>query len=186
MLYLLYLLIFFLLVLAIFLSAYQIYTNILQPGAIYYPTTDSTVTQILKLSQAGSRDTLIDLGSGDGRILIAAARLGTVAIGYEINPFLVWQSRRRIHQAKLDKLATVRWKSFWRADFSQATIVTVYLMPHLMNRLQLLLEKEVNHPIRLITNDYPFRELTPAKHYHHIYLYYLKTSLLNPLPLFLK
>ncbi|MEK7527924.1 MAG: class I SAM-dependent methyltransferase [Patescibacteria group bacterium] len=163
--------------LAIFLSTYQIYTNILQPGAIYYPTPNSAVTQILKLSRAGSQDTLIDLGSGDGRILLAAARLGTVAIGYEINPFLVWRSRRRIYQAKLDKLATVRWKSFWQADFSQATIVTVYLLPHLMNRLQRLLKKEVNHPIRLVTNDYPFRELTPAKHYRQIYLYYFKAGL---------
>jgi len=176
MLYLPYLSIFFLLGFVIFLIAYQIYTNVLQPGAIYYPTTDSAVTQILKLSQTGSKDTLIDLGSGDGRILIAAARLGAVTIGYEINPFLVWRSRHLIHQAKLDKLATVRWKSFWQADFSQATVVTVYLLPHLMNRLQRLLEKKVNHPIRLVSNNYPFPQLTPVKHYCQIYLYYFTGS----------
>jgi len=171
MLFLFFLSIFFLLGLVIFLIVYQIYTNVLQPGAIYYPTTDKAVTQMLKLSQIGPKDTLLDLGSGDGRILIAAARLGAVTIGYEIDPFLVWQSRRRIHQAKLDKLAIIRWKSFWQADFSQATIVTVYLFPHLMNRLQGLLEKKVNHPIRLVANDYPFPQLIPAKHYRQIYLY---------------
>lgn len=176
MLYLAYLSIFFLLGLVIFLIAYQIYTNVLQPGAIYYPTVADTVTQILKLAQAGPKDTLIDLGSGDGRILIAAARLGIRAIGYEIDPLLVWQSRRRIHQAKLDKLVTVRWKSFWQADFSQATIVTVYLLPHLMNRLQRLLEKKVSHPIRLVTNNYPFPQLTPSKHYCQIYLYHFTGS----------
>ena len=99
-----------------------------------------------------------------------------MAIGYEIDPFLVWRSRRLIHQAKLDKLAIVRWKSFWQADFSQATIVTVYLLPHLMNRLQRLLEKKVNHPIRLVTNNYPFPQLTPVKHYRQIYLYYFTKS----------
>lgn len=176
MLYLLYLLIFLLLGIVIFLSAYQIYTNVLQPGAIYYPTTDSDVRRILKLSRVGSKDTLIDLGSGDGRILIAAAHLGAKAIGYEINPFLVWRSRRRIHHAELDKLAIVHWKSFWQADFRQATVVTVYLLPYLMNRLQGLLEKEVNHPIRLITNDYPFSQLIPAKHYRQVYLYYFAGS----------
>lgn len=176
MLYLAYLSILFLLGLVIFLIAHQIYINILQPGAIYYPTTDSVVTQILKLSQTGSKDTLIDLGSGDGRILIAAARLGAVTIGYEINPFLVWRSRRLIHQAKLDKLVTVRWQSFWQADFSQATVVTVYLLPNLMNRLQRLLEKKVNHPIRLVTNKYPLPQLTPSKHYRQIYLYYFPNS----------
>jgi ribosomal protein L11 methylase PrmA len=176
MLYLLCFSIFFLLGLAFFLIAYQIYTNVLQPGAIYYPTTDMAVKQMLKLSPVGPKDTLIDIGSGDGRILIAAARLGAVAIGYEIDPFLVWQSRRRIHQAKLDKLATVRWKSFWQADFSQVTVVTVYLFPHLMNRLQRLLEKKVNHPVRLIVNNYPFPQLTPTKRYHQIYLYRFTNS----------
>lgn len=172
MLYLLYFLLFFLLGFLVFFIACQIYTKVLQPGAIYYPTTDSTVTKMLKLSQAGIKDTLIDLGSGDGRILIAAARLGTRAIGYEINPFWVWRSRRFICEAKLDKLATVYWKSFWKADFGQATIVTVYLFPHLMNRLQRLLEKKVKHPIRVVANDYPFTKLTPAKRYRKIYLYY--------------
>ncbi len=158
--------------LSIFLIAYQFYTNVLQPGAIYYPTAPDDVNQILKLAQVGPKDTLIDLGSGDGRILIATARLGARAIGYEISPFLVWRSRRLIHQAKLDKLATVRWKSFWQADFSQATIVIVYLFPHLMNRLQRLLEKEINHPIRLVANDYPFPRLSPVKRHHQIYLYH--------------
>ncbi len=176
MLYLAYFLIFFLLGLVVFLIAYQLYTMVLQPGAIYYPTTPDTVTQILKIAKVGPRDVLIDLGSGDGRILIAAARLGAITIGYEINPFLVWKSRRYIHQAKLDKLATVRWKSFWQADFSQTTIVTVYLLPHLMNRLQQLLKKEITHPIRLVANDYPFPQLIPVKHHRQIYLYYFNNS----------
>lgn len=127
---------------------------------------------MLKLSQINSKDTLIDLGSGDGRILIAAGRLGAKAIGYEINLFLVWRSRRLIHQAGLDKLVTVYWKSFWQADFSQATIVTVYLFPNLMNRLQCLLEKKIKQPIRLVVNDYPLTKLTPVKQYQQIYLYY--------------
>lgn len=170
---------FFLLCFALFLllgflivfNVYQIYINFLQPGAIYYPTTDSSVAQMLKLCQAGSKDTLIDLGSGDGRILIAAAKIGTVAIGYEINPFLVLKSRRYIREAGLEKLATVYWKSFWKADFSRATIVTVYLFPHLMNRLQRLLEKKVDYPILVVANDYPFTKKNPVKKYKKIYLY---------------
>ncbi len=152
--------------------AYQFYTKVLQPGAIYFPSKPTAVNQMLKLAQVGHKDTLVDLGSGDGRILIAAARRGTKAIGYEISPFLVWQSRRHIHQAKVDKLAKVYWKSFWKADFSQANIITVYLFPHLMKRLQRLLEKKVNHPIRLVANNYPFPQLTPSKRHRQIYLYH--------------
>jgi ribosomal protein L11 methylase PrmA len=171
MFYLLFFLVFFLIWFDIFFIAYQFYAHFLHPGATYFPTTDLAVTQMLKLAQIGSKDTLIDLGSGDGRILLAAAHLGVKSIGYEINPFLVRLSRRRIHQAKLNKLATVRWQSFWQADFRQATVVTVYLLPHLMDRLQRLIEKKVSHPLRLVANDYPFQGLTPVKHYHRIYLY---------------
>jgi SAM-dependent methyltransferase len=172
MVYFLYFLLIFLLSIAIFIIACQIYNKFLQPGAIYYPTIESAVATMLKISKTNSRDTLIDLGSGDGRVLIAAAKLGARAIGYEINPFLVQRSRRLIHEAKLDKLATVCWKSFWKADFSQATVVTVYLFPNLMNRLQRLLENKIKHPIRLVANDYPFTELKPNRHYHKIYLYH--------------
>ncbi len=151
---------------------YQIYTIILQPGAVYYPTTDTSVKEMLKLSKLTSKDILIDLGSGDGRILIAAARLGTRAIGYEINPFLVYRSRQLIKKLKLEKLASVKWKSFWQADFNQATIITVYLFPHLMKRLQKILEKKLNHSVRVVCNDYPFPGLTPALKSKKIFLFY--------------
>ena len=169
--YLFYFLLFFLLAFIIFLIFFQFYSQVLQPGAIYFPTTSAAVKQMLKLGQVSSKDTLLDLGSGDGRILIAAARLGAKAIGYEINLFLVWKSRRLIRQAKLEKLAKVYWKSFWKADFNQATIITVYLFPNLMNRLQKLLEKKVNHPLSIVVNNYPFPQLKPFKEDNQIYLY---------------
>jgi len=163
--------IFLLLLFIISLVFFQFYIHVLHPGAIYFPTTFATVKQMLKLGQVSAKDTLIDLGSGDGRILIAAGRLGTKAIGYEINPFLVWKSRRLIRQAKLEKLAKVYWRSFWKADFNQATIITIYLFPNLMNRLQRRLEKKVNHPLLVVANKYPFPHLKPFKQYRQIYLY---------------
>lgn len=174
MLYFLLFLLFITLSLLFLFFFYQIYTQFLQPGAIYYPTTDSGVDEMLKISQLTSKDTLIDLGSGDGRILIAAARLGAKSIGYEINPFLVLKSRRLIKQLKLDKLALVKWKSFWKADFNEATVITVYLFPHLMKRLQKLLEKKLKHRVKVVSNDYQFPDLKPALKSNKIYLYYFK------------
>jgi len=168
---LLYLLVFLLLSFLISFITYQVYIKIFHPGAVYYPSANSTIVRMLKLARVGPGDTLIDLGSGDGRILIAAAQLGAAAIGYEINPFLVRRSRCLIRQAKLEKLATVYRKSFWTADFSRANVVTVYLFPHLMNRLQLLLEKKIKHSTRLVVNDYPFTKLKPVKRHHQIFLY---------------
>ncbi|MBM3205339.1 SAM-dependent methyltransferase [Candidatus Shapirobacteria bacterium] len=172
MLWLFFFLVILLLGLVFFLIFLQIYTRILQPGAIYFPTTSEVVEQMLKLGKVNPKDTLIDLGSGDGRILIAAARLGAKAIGYEINPFLVRRSRRLIHQAKLEKLAEVYWRSFWKADFSQATVVSVYLFPNLMKRLERLLEKKVNHPLRVVSNNYPFPQKKPVKCFEQVYLYH--------------
>jgi len=174
MLYFLFFILFLTLISLFIFFFYQIYTIFFQPGAVYYPTTDLSVKKMLKISHLTSKDILIDLGSGDGRILIAAARLGARAIGYEINPFLVWRSRQLIKKLKLDKLAAVKWKSFWKVDFNEATIVTVYLFPHLMNRLQKLLEKKVKHPLRLVCNDYPFPGLKPVLKSKKIFLYYFK------------
>jgi 16S rRNA A1518/A1519 N6-dimethyltransferase RsmA/KsgA/DIM1 with predicted DNA glycosylase/AP lyase activity len=171
LLYFLYFLLFLLVIIFILFATYHIYANIFQPGAIYYPTTDPSVNQMLKLAKLTSKDTLIDIGSGDGRILIAAARLGAKTIGYEINPFLVQKSRHLINKAKLDKLATVHWKSFWKADFRKTTVVTVYLFPHLMNRLHQLIQKKAKHPIRIVTNTYPFPNLTPTIKHKKNYLY---------------
>ena len=171
MLFLLYFLVCFLMLIVLGIAGWQIYVTFIEPGAIYYPTTDASVTEMLKLVKATPKDTLIDIGSGDGRILIAAARIGTKAIGYEINPLLVLKSRRYIREAGLEKLATVYWKSFWKTDFSEATIVTVYLFPHLMTRLQKLIEKKAKHPIRVVANDYAFPNLKPVKTHKKVYLY---------------
>lgn len=174
MLYFLFFILFLTLSFLFLFFFYQIYTIILQPGAVYYPTTDTSVKEMLKISQLTSKDTLIDLGSGDGRILIAAARLGAKAVGYEINPFLVYKSRRLIKKLKLEKLVTVKWKSFWKADLNQATIITVYLFPHLMKRLQKLFKKKLIHSVKVVSNDYQFPGLKPVLKSKKVFLYYFK------------
>jgi cyclopropane fatty-acyl-phospholipid synthase-like methyltransferase len=125
------------------------------------------------LAKPTKKDTLIDLGSGDGRIVIAAAQMGVRSIGYEINPFLVKISRKKIQEVGVEKLATIHWKSLWEADFAPATIVTVYQFPHLLNRLQKMIEEKMKHPIRLVSNDYPFTKLKPKKQIDSVYLYKL-------------
>ena len=176
MLFFYYFVLILLLIILVVFTSYQVYIRFIQPGAFYYPTTHPDLQKMLKVTKLTSKDTLIDLGSGDGRILIAAARLGLTAIGYEINPFLVRYSRRLIRQAGLEKLITVHWKSFWKADFSKATVVTVYLFPQYMNRLQKLLEKKITRKIKVIVNDYPFPKLKAVKRIGTIYLFNLKQS----------
>ena len=176
MLLLLYFLLFFLLILLFALISWSIYTKIIEPGAIYYPSKDEIVDQMLKLAKVTSKDTVVDIGSGDGRILIAAAKMGAKAIGYEINPLLVKKSRRLIKEAGLEKLVTVFGKSFWKADLSKVTVITVYLFPEFMNRLQKMIEKKIKNPIRVVANNYPFNKKKADKTFKKIYLYNFKDN----------
>jgi ribosomal protein L11 methylase PrmA len=171
MLYVLWMLLLILLASDVVLLWYNIYTRILEPGAVYYTTTNNCVSKMLKLAQITPKDTLVDLGSGDGRIVMAAASRGVKAIGYEINPILVYKSRQRIKNAGLEKLATIYWKSFWKADFGGATVITVYLVPQLMKRLWNILNKRINHPIRIVSNNYAFPSLPSTKNIDSIFLY---------------
>lgn len=150
---------------------YFLYTQIIEPGAIYYPTKMDVVKKMLKLANVTKKDTVLDLGSGDGRILIEAAKLGAKAIGYEINPVLVKRSRKKIEKLGLSHLATVHLKSFWHVDFDQATIITLYLFPNFMNRLQKLLDKKMTHPLLLVSNDYQFPQKKFIKKDQKIFLY---------------
>ncbi len=151
-----------------------IYTNLLQPGAIYFPTPDTTVKKMLNLAKVSKNDTILDLGSGDGRFLIAAGKLGAKAVGYEIDPLLARRSKKAISKANLSHLATVKCKSFWQADFNQASIITLYLFPNLMNRLQKKLEKNLTHPITLVSHNYQFPQKKYIKKQGNLYLYQFK------------
>ena len=161
----------FVLIVLILILARLIYTNVIQPGAVYYPTPVSTVKKMLNLAQVGPKDTVLDLGSGDGRFLIEVARRGATAIGYEIDPLLVHQSNQAIKKAKLSHLASTKCASLWRADFNQATIITLYLFPKYMDRLQKKLEKQLTHPLLLVSHDYQFPHKKHIKKIDRVYLY---------------
>ncbi len=141
-----------------------------QAGPVFKPTPIKTVRKMLKLAKVGQKDLVLDLGSGDGRILIEAAKLGAKAIGYEIDPILFWQSKRKIKKAGLSRLTKVYFKSFWQADFNQATVITVYLLPKYMRKLEKVLKKELVHPILIVSNNYQFSRKY-AKRSGKLYLY---------------
>jgi precorrin-6B methylase 2 len=121
-------------------------------GAIYFPTSPSNVERIIRFAELKPGQQLIDIGSGDGRILIAAAQQGVIATGYEINPILVWQSRRAIARAGVVGQASVKWQSLWKADLSHYDAVVVYGIPYIMGQLKRKLEREVRPGTKIISN----------------------------------
>lgn len=107
-----------------------------QPGkdVIWLPTPDATVERMLDLAQLSRGERLVDLGSGDGKIVIAAARRGAAARGIEYNPEMVEHSRQRAKAAGVD--VEIVQGDIFAADFSQADVVTMYLLEHLNERLR--------------------------------------------------
>lgn len=140
-------------------------------GAIYVPTQFEIIGKMIKLVKPGKKDRLIDLGSGDGRIVIAFAQKGIAAEGFEINPLLVWYSRWKIRKLKLDKKAKIYWRSFWRADLSKYNIIIVFGIDYIMKRLKKKLKKELNTGSKILVNIFPFPDWQFKKKIDGIYFY---------------
>jgi outer membrane protein assembly factor BamB len=131
--------------------------------AIFVPTPQDVIEKMLAAAHVGKDDVLYDLGSGDGRILIAAAKkYQCKAIGVEIDRDLVTLSRKRVEEAKLEKLVTIRQADLFAADFSDATVVTVYLLPDLLKRLMPKFEK-LKPGTRIVSHQFQLPDLPPEK-----------------------
>src|SRR5918999_950631 len=96
---------------------------------IWVPTAQALVDRMLDLAQITPADLVMDLGSGDGRTVITAARRGSRAIGVEYNPDMVALSRRNAKEAGVGKLATFLRADLFATDFSKASVVTMFLLP---------------------------------------------------------
>jgi precorrin-6B methylase 2 len=109
-----------------------------QPGrdAVWVPTSEALVEKMLDLAQVTAEDVVMDLGSGDGRTVVAAARRGARAIGVEFNPDLVELSRRRARAAGVDRLATFVEGDMFQADISKATVLALFLLPSNLEQLK--------------------------------------------------
>jgi SAM-dependent methyltransferase len=110
-----------------------------QPGkdVVWVPTPEALVERMLSMAQVGRGDVVFDLGSGDGRTVIAAARRGARAVGVEYDPDLVALSRRNAERERIPAdLARFVLGDIFENDFSSATVVTLYLLPNLNLRLR--------------------------------------------------
>jgi ubiquinone/menaquinone biosynthesis C-methylase UbiE len=151
--------------------------------APYYPTPETIVEKMLQLAGLKAGEKMYDLGSGDGRIVIMAARkFHAQAIGIEIDPKMVKQSTEQIHKLGLDKTARVIEGDLLQQNYSSADVVAVYLMPEAIDgKVQPLLDRQLKKGARIVSHDFEFRNWTPEKvenidddgegRSHAIYLY---------------
>ena len=132
--------------------------------APYYPTPHAVVLAMLDASELQPRELLVDLGSGDGRIVLIAARdFEARAVGYELEDSLVKLSRRQIEESGLAERAEIRQQDLFTADLGEADVVTVYLLPRAMATLEPILEKSLKKGARVIAHDFTFPNWKPDR-----------------------
>jgi len=143
-------------------------------GAIYVPSVNWVIDDMVSLANVKKGEKVVDLGSGDGRIVIAFAKRGADAVGYEFNPFLVLWSKYKIWRSGVNAYgahAHVYWKSFWNEDLSKYHVVVLFLSPLLMKRLEEKLQKELRSKTRVISATFQFRNWKSTKRLRSTWFY---------------
>jgi precorrin-6B methylase 2 len=130
--------------------------------APYVPTRKRELDRLIRLANFRPGDRVVDLGSGDGRIVLAAARAGADAIGVERQPVLVWISRWRARRQGLSARAIFRTGNMFDEDIREADVVFCYLLPGTMQKLKEKFEHELKPGARVISNAFKMQGWTPT------------------------
>jgi len=140
-------------------------------GAPFESTIKKRAKKMIEFSDVKKNEKVVDLGSGNGKIVIEFAKKGIESHGYEINPFLVWWSRKKIKKLFLQDKAFIHWKNFMKEDLSDYDVVCVFQIWYMMGKLERKLEKELKKSSRIVSNTWKFPNWKPKKQSKGIYLY---------------
>ena len=148
----------------------------IQIHAPYVTTPHNVVSAMLKLAHVKSSDVVYDLGCGDGRIVISAAKLyGAHGVGIDINPERIEEARVNARKAGVEALTRFELNDVFDADIRAATVVTLYLLPDLNLRLRPKLLQDLKPGTRVVSNSFPMGDWKPEKEETiagiHIYLW---------------
>lgn len=135
-----------------------------EPDVIYVPTPQPVVDAMLELAGVDGSDVLYDLGSGDGRIPITAARrFGIRAVGIDIEPVRIREANANARAAGVTDLVTFRQEDLFEADFSEASVVTLYLLQSLNRKLRPKLLAELRPGTRIVSHAFDMGEDWPPE-----------------------
>jgi len=152
------------LLLAIALLASPLLAGAQAPDVIFVPTPQEVVDEMLKLGRVGKGDVLYDLGSGDGRIAVTAAkRYGIRAYGIDIDPQRIQEANENARKNGVTDLVQFRREDLFKADFSEATVVTLYLLPDLNVKLRPRLMAELKPGTRIVSHQFDMGTWQPER-----------------------
>jgi len=129
----------------------------------FVPTPQAVVDKMIELAGVKKGDVVYDLGSGDGRIVIAAAKKGAKAVGFEIDPELVGTARANIKKARVEERAEIRNEDILTADLSSASVITLYLLPDVNLKLKPRLLRQLKPGSRIVSHAFDMGDWKPDK-----------------------
>jgi len=134
------------------------------PDVIFVPTPQEVVDDMLRLANVRKGDVLYDLGSGDGRIPVTAAkRYGVRAVGIDIDPERIREARENARRNGVEPLVQFRMEDLFKADFRDATVITLYLLPDLNVKLRPKLLRELKPGTRIVSHQFDMGSWKPDK-----------------------
>ena len=130
----------------------------------FVPTPPEVVDRMLEMAQVKAGDVIYDLGSGDGRIIIRAAkRYGVKGVGIEIDADLAQKARDNAFKEKVDHLVEFRVQDALTVDVSAATVVTLYMLPEFNAKLRPIFDKQLKPGSRVVSHDFEIQGWVPDK-----------------------
>jgi SAM-dependent methyltransferase len=134
-----------------------------EPDVLYWPTPTKVVDKMLELAEVKKGDVVYDLGCGDARILVTAAKkYGVKGFGFDIDPERVKESLENVKKNKVEDLVTIKKADIFTLDLKDANVVTLYLLPELNVRLMPQLEK-LKPGSRIVSHDWDMKGAKPSK-----------------------
>ena len=134
-----------------------------QPDVIYVPTRQSVVDAMLKVANVKAGDVLYDLGCGDGRIPVTAAKLGARAVCIDIDPRRIAEANENVKKNNVGDRVKVLNQDLFTTDISEATVVSLYLLPSLNLKLRPTLWKTLKPGTRIVSHDFDMGDWKPEQ-----------------------
>jgi ribosomal protein L11 methylase PrmA len=135
-----------------------------QPDVVFVPTPQEVVDKMLEMAKVGKGDVLYDLGSGDGRIPVTAAkRFGIRAVGIDIDPQRIAEANENARKNGVANLVQFKREDLFKTKFGDATVVTLYLLPDLNVKLRPRLLAELKPGTRIVSHQFGIGEWIPDK-----------------------
>ncbi len=133
------------------------------PDVVFVPTPNDVIDKMLELAKVTPKDVVYDLGCGDGRIVIAAAKKGARAVGIDIDPQRIKEANANAKAEKVaDKVRFIE-NDLFESDISEATVVTLYLLPRLNEKLKPKLLKELRPGTRIVSHAFDMGDWKPEQ-----------------------